>query len=315
MTGPRIVATGSVIVDMTLQVPALPPLGGDVIASPPSYDVGGGFNLIYAAARQGAEVAYAGGHGTGALGDRVRAALQELGVTVLRAAADSGDTGLCLTFVDARAERTFVTAPGAEAVLAPGQLDAIDVAPSDIVALSGYDLVYAGAGDALAAWAGSLPTGQPLLLDPGPLVAEIPTVRWAAVIARLTVLTVNEREAELLAGEPVADIGELHRRIRQQHPLDPAALVVIRHGAGGCTYDGGPGGYPVTTVESIPVVAVDTTGAGDTHTGVLLAELLAGTGTREAVHRANLAAAISVTRSGPASAPTRAEVDAAVASR
>jgi sugar/nucleoside kinase (ribokinase family) len=256
-------------------------------------------------------VVYAGGHGTGALGERVRTALRELEVAVLQPPASSGDTGVCLTFVDAHAERTFITAPGAEAVLTLAQLDTVAPAPADIVALSGYDLAYEDAGEALAAWVSSLPIGQPVLLDPGPLVAEIPSARWAAVISRVTVLTVNEREAELLAGGRTDDPPALHRWIRERHPMDPAALVVIRLGADGCTYDGGPDRSPVTAVPSIPVTALDTTGAGDTHTGVLLAELAAGTGIREALQRANVAAALSVTRSGPASAPTRGEVDTA----
>lgn len=312
MTGPGIVATGSIIVDLTLHVPELPPVGGDVIAGPPSYDVGGGFNLICAAARQGAEVAYAGGHGAGTFGDRVRAALQELGIATLLAPTIAGDTGLCVTLVDDRAERTFVTAPGAEAVLTSRQLAGVTVGPSDGVALSGYDLAYDGAGAALAEWVPSLAFGPLILLDPGPLVADIPTGRWSAVLPALTVLTLNAREAQLLAGTGEDDIDRVHQRIRAQHPLDPAALLVIRRGADGCTYDGGPGRAPVTAVASMPVRPVDTTGAGDTHTGVLLAELLRGSVIREALHRANVAAAISVTRSGPASAPTRAEVDAAV---
>ena len=56
-------------------------------------------------------------------------------------------------------------------------------------------------------------------------------------------------------------------------------------------------------------MAVDTNGAGDCHTGVLLAEVAAGRGWVGAARRANAAAAIKVTRRGPATAPTAAEVD------
>ena len=51
-------------------------------------------------------------------------------------------------------------------------------------------------------------------------------------------------------------------------------------------------------------------GAGDTHTGVLLAERALGADWESAATRANAAAAIAVTRRGPQSAPSRAEVDA-----
>ncbi len=57
------------------------------------------------------------------------------------------------------------------------------------------------------------------------------------------------------------------------------------------------------------VDAVDTTGAGDAHAGVFLAELAAGHAPAIAARRANVAAALSVTRPGPATAPARAELD------
>jgi ribokinase len=87
---------------------------------------------------------------------------------------------------------------------------------------------------------------------------------------------------------------------------------VIRHGAAGCTFGGGPPRAPVTPVPAMKVTAADTTGAGDTHTGVFLAGWVAGLGIPDALHRANIAAAISVTRSGPAAAPGPAEIDQAI---
>lgn len=55
---------------------------------------------------------------------------------------------------------------------------------------------------------------------------------------------------------------------------------------------------------------MDTNGAGDAHCGVLAAALLDGADLRTAARRANVAAALAVTRPGPATAPTAAEVDA-----
>jgi sugar/nucleoside kinase (ribokinase family) len=65
----------------------------------------------------------------------------------------------------------------------------------------------------------------------------------------------------------------------------------------------------VVHVPGFPAVAEDTTGAGDTHTGVFIAALAAGADPATAARRANAAAAISVTRPGPATAPTAAELD------
>jgi sugar/nucleoside kinase (ribokinase family) len=60
-----------------------------------------------------------------------------------------------------------------------------------------------------------------------------------------------------------------------------------------------------------PIVeAVDTTGAGDAHSGVFLASLADRLSPADAARRANAAAALAVTRPGPATGPTRAELDA-----
>ena len=74
-------------------------------------------------------------------------------------------------------------------------------------------------------------------------------------------------------------------------------------------------GGETTYVPGFPQTPVDTNGAGDTHTGALLAEVAAGTPWVEGCRRANAAAAIKVTRRGPESAPTAAEVDDFLAGR
>jgi sugar/nucleoside kinase (ribokinase family) len=62
-------------------------------------------------------------------------------------------------------------------------------------------------------------------------------------------------------------------------------------------------------VRGFPVQAIDTNGAGDAHAGVLLAALAAGYSPDQAALRANAAAAVAVTRWGPATSPTALEVD------
>jgi sugar/nucleoside kinase (ribokinase family) len=82
--------------------------------------------------------------------------------------------------------------------------------------------------------------------------------------------------------------------------------VLVRTGPSGCLL-GGRSGPPVH-VPGFVVTAVDTTGAGDTHTGSFLAALAAGEPALAAARRANAAAALSVTRPGPATAPARHEL-------
>jgi sugar/nucleoside kinase (ribokinase family) len=82
--------------------------------------------------------------------------------------------------------------------------------------------------------------------------------------------------------------------------------VVVRMGAAGCLLS--RPGAAAELVPGFPERAVDTNGAGDTHTGVFIAALAGGAAPPDAARTANAAAAISVTRRGPATAPTAAEV-------
>ena len=94
------------------------------------------------------------------------------------------------------------------------------------------------------------------------------------------------------------------RAIRQ---TCPQALIVHRTGVHGCVLH--PVGEAAIEVPGFVREVVDTTGAGDTHTGVLVAGLLDGLDVVEAARRANAAAAHAVACSGPAQAPLREEID------
>jgi ribokinase len=298
MTG-RLVHTGQVVIDLVMRVPRLPPPGGDVLATTTDMLPGGGFNVMHAAARAGAEVVYAGGHGRGQFGETVRAALAAEGITVALPPS-AADTGICVVLVDNAGERTFVTSAGIEPPVDAAVFAALPLTADDIVYVSGYSLLV----EAKATVVLDRLAGLRVLLDPGPLGAG--ASGWNEALAHARILSCNAREAECLTGtgDVVAASAALAGRMAS------GAAVVIRDGAAGCwlTHDG-----RTEPVPGFPANAVDTTGAGDTHCGVLAAELLRGADLRTAAVRANAAAAISVTRAGPATAPTRAEVDAVLA--
>ena len=306
----RLVFAGEAIVDLLMWVPALPERGGDMLAGSSAIQVGGGFNIMAAAARQGLRVVYAGGHGTGPWGDMVRAALAAEGIAVLRTADPDADTGFDVALVEAGGERTFVTSLGAETLREPGAWDLVRVRDGDAVYVSGYGLVPPGSGPLLGAWAAGLPPGVLLFLDPGPLVADIPEAVLDPVLGRCDWYSCNQREAGLLTGtnDPVEAARRLARRTGR-------AGVIVRTGPEGCVLAlrvAGPAntsGVSLTLVPAPAVVAVDTTGAGDAHSGVFLAGIAAGLTPAGAARRANAAAALTVTRTGPAVSPSLTELD------
>src|SRR5580698_3378463 len=221
----RLVFAGEALVDVLMRVPGLPPRGGDILATSSEVAVGGGFNVMAAAARQGLPVLYAGGHGTGPWGDLVRAALAAEGIGLLRPPEESRDTGFDVALVESDAERTFVTSLGAESISAPGSWDAVPAGPGDAVYVSGYGLVPPGSGTVLGAWAAALPPGALLFMDPGPLAAQIPDAVLDPVLARCDWLSCNAREGALLSGAAAPE--EAARRLLAR---TARASVIVRAG-------------------------------------------------------------------------------------
>ena len=274
MTGAgRLVGVGSVVVDIVATVAELPPRGGDVWASRMRMVAGGGFHALAAAARQGVPVEYAGAHGTGPFGDLARAALRAEGVAVRLAPWADVDTGVVVVLVDGEGERTFVSGRGAETTLGPADLDDLALGAGDIVLVSGY-----GLDDALAEWVAGLPEAVVVAFDPGPLVRSGPFARGRG---RLDWISANAGEAAALTGasDPVVAAARLGGR----------AGAIVRTGERGCVV-AQAGAEPVV-VPAVPVAAVDTTGAGDVHTGVFLAALLRGASPVQAARDANAVAA------------------------
>lgn len=309
----RLVFAGEAIVDLLMWVTALPERGGDVLAESSSVQVGGGFNIMAAAARQGLPVVYAGGHGTGPWGDKVRGALRAEGITILRPPDPHADTGFDVTMVEPDGERTFVTSLGAETLREPGAWDTVRVRVGDAVYVSGYGLLPPESGVILGAWAATLPPEVLLFTDPGPLIADVPQAVLDPVLSRCDWWSCNQREAALLTGasDPVEAARRLARRTGR-------AGVIVRAGRSGCALAlrvSGPATGtrgPSLLLSLIPAPAVeaaDTTGAGDAHSGVFLASIAAMLPPSIAARRANAAAALAVTRPGPAASPSRAELD------
>ena len=304
----RLLHLGNVVVDVVLTVPALPEPGGDVLATGTETAAGGGFNVMAAAARQGLAVAYGGAVGTGPFAALAMAACAAEGIEVLQPAKPGADTGFVVTVVDGTGERTFLTSRGAEATLTAADLEPVLPGPGDAVYLSGYGLAHPSNAVALLGWLRRRGGDHLVIFDPGPLAGSLPERVLRPALDRADWVTCNARESALLTGSP-----EPRGALRALAGRLPWAGILVRVGPDGCLLSlrGSPPGH----VPGFAVEAVDTNGAGDTHTGVFLAALASGAGPAQAVRRANAAAALSVTRRGPATAPTVAELDAFLSSR
>ncbi|GAB3066560.1 PfkB family carbohydrate kinase [Pedococcus soli] len=302
---PRVIHSAQALVDEVVEVASLPERGGNAVATSYSRYAGGAVNILVAAARSGAVAVHAGSVGTGANGDLVRAALAADGVSLSSPVVPDSDTGICVVMVEPSAERTFVTTQGAERDISVASLDTSAPVAGDLVCVSGFSLV-GRTRDPLRQWLSGLADDVVVVLDPGDAFGSLDDSLREEVLARTNVWTSNADEALTLTGVQVEDDSAAAVALR----LPDGAIAIVRDGSKGChVHEAGHTAY----LAGHPQEAVDTNGAGDTHTGVLLAERARGADWLTAARRANAAGAIKVTRRGPATAPTAAEIDAFLA--
>ncbi|ATN11202.1 sugar kinase [Pseudomonas sp. FDAARGOS_380] len=299
----RLLHTGQVIVDLVMGLDTLPASGGDVLANSASFQVGGGFNVMAAARRNGLPVVYLGRHGEGRFGELARAAMQAEGIEMALAASAGKDTGLCVSLTEASTERTFISHLGAEGELSADDLAQIVPRVDDYVYVSGYSLLLEGKAQPLLDWLLALPREIVVVFDPGPLVKAPDSALMRALLPRIDIWTSNGPEALAFTG--AADMSQALPMLNQHMQ----ALLVVRDGPNGCWVGRGA---QTEHVPGFKVHAVDSNGAGDAHAGVFIAGLAKGLKPVEAARRANAAAALAVTRWGPATSPGTAEVDALV---
>ena len=336
MTG-RVIHTGQVVIDLTLRIEALPEPGGDVFADEAGMGLGGGYNVLVAARRLGVETLFAGTLGRGPFSQAADAGLAAIGAVHVGARVD-GDLGYCVAMTDARAERTFVSAAGAETRDPLDAFDRLEVGAEDVVYVSGYSLAHAantaalerlvrrlvgsagrtgdggGNGDRSSGGArggGGAAGGRPgaVLFDVSPMVGTASMESLEMVGALDPIWSLNEREAGILTARLGLDAPDGDRAATAEALARRLGPVLVRAGASGSWFASDDG---LIRTPSVPVKPVDTNGAGDAHSGVLAASLARGVALPVALRWANVAGALSTTRRGPATCPTEKEIMAVV---
>ena len=314
----RVVLMGQILVDLAVRGEALPTPGGDVWAIDEGMHVGGGFNALVAARRIGAEAVSLSPIGEGPYASLIQAALEREGITDLGPRIAGIDNGFCIAFTDRTGERTFISTKGAE-TMAPASAWADFVramSPGDVLYIDGYLMDHPANREAAEAALRVLPNGVRVVLDVSPIIG-IPD----ALPSDGIIVSMNHREAQEIAHQR----GDASVRDQCREPREAARAmlgllgrpVLVRAGAEGA-YVGRPAqpatntaANDVTAIPTPRVEAIDTNGAGDAHSGVLAAALAQGILLERALLLANCAGALSTTVVGPASCPTREEIEAA----
>ena len=307
----RVVLMGQILVDRVLQGARPIHGGGSEWARDGGTHVGGGFNALVAARRMGAEAISLSPIGTGPHASMIEAALAREGIVDAGPRVDGVDNGFCVAMIGHDAERTFISTKGAE-TMTPETAWADFVrtmSPGDVLYIDGYLMDHPANREAAETALRALPEGVRVLLDVSPVIGipeSLPTHH--------AIISMNSVEARAIAKQSRLDgylpFDSLSCRLAQTLGRD----TLIRLGASGACFARSASPDSETSAAHIPtptIDAVDTNGAGDAHTGVLAASLALGIPLERGLVLANCAGALASTMPGPASCPTREDIEAA----
>ncbi len=268
---------GSINADHFYRVPHLPNPGETLTAIDYSTDLGGkGANQSVAAVRAGSKVCHIGAVGPGGawMVDR----LTELGVDTQHIARIPTPSGHAIITIDALGENAIVIFPGANRMLDPTCLE-----PALSSARSG-DWLMLQNETSLQIDAARIARDHGMSVAYSAAPFEVDAVR--AVLPYISVLLLNSVEAQQLSkalSQPVEDI--------------PVPRILITRGSKGATWIDRVRGETVS-IPAFSVTPIDTTGAGDTFAGYLIAGLSQDLPPRDALIRAAAAAALKVQQKG-----------------
>lgn len=278
---------GSANLDLVATTDRLPGPGETVMGSDYAEHPGGkGLNQAVGAARAGARTAFVGAIGDDDAGRRLLDVMADDHIDSSRVAVLTGvPTGRALIGVSTEGENSIIVVPGANASATAA------VVPTANVVLAQLEVPLATVVDAFTH---ARAQGAATVLNPAP-AAALPT----DLLALCDVVVPNEHEVELLGGVDAllaAGVG----------------AVVVTLGSEGAELHTVGG---VTRIAPFRVEAIDTTAAGDTFCGSLVARLALGDPIEIALRYASAAAALSTTRRGAVpSVPTAVEVEALLSS-
>lgn len=282
----HVLVAGAINTDLVARMNRAPGPGETITGSGFSVHSGGkGGNQAVALARSGVPVAILSAIGEDDFGSGRLADLHAEGIdTSWVSAVRDSPSGVAMIFVEASGENRIVYIPGATQRVSSGTGERAlrEGHTTCILATNELPLETLSAVFTLA-WDESIPVVLNATPDPG---AARP------LLDRVNVLIVNEGEARSLAG--LADSASPQEVVTALQCLGPDGIVMTLGSQGAIGVDGTrPFHHQSPTVE-----VADTTGAGDTFCGAVVARLMEGASLSEATRYGVHAGALAVMTPG-----------------
>jgi len=295
----KILVIGSANTDMIVRSRKIPAPGETVIGGELTTAAGGkGANQAVAAARAGGAVTFICKLGEDTFGKEALQGYQKEGMNLKYILRDpEKPSGVALILVDEAGENCISVAPGANATLAPREIEELEA----VIAQADYLLMQLEIPLATVETAARIANRHrtKVILNPAP-ARSLPKT----LLANIDILTPNESETELLTGIRPANVDQAIKASQALQYMGVKSILITL---------GKKGGFSSETKEIIParqVKAVDTTAAGDVFNGAMTVALSDGKEMLEAIKFANTAAALSVAKLGAQpSIPSRKEIE------
>jgi ribokinase len=295
-----IVVIGSSNTDMVIKTPHLPAPGETILGGNFFMNAGGkGANQAVAAARLGGEVTFVAKLGNDVFGKQAIELFNKENIkTEYIFIDDKNPSGVALITVDEKGENCIAVASGANGNLLVDDLKVLDnvIENADIILMQLEIPIETIEYVAEVAKQNE----KKLILNPAPACKLSDEL-----LSKVSVITPNEKEAEMLTGIGIEDIDSAKNAAKILSAKGIGTVIITLGEQGALLYHSNE----YILIPSIKVNAVDTTAAGDVFNGALAVALSEQKSFEDAITFANNAAAISVTRLGAqASAPYRFEI-------
>ena len=297
----KIIGPGSLIVDITGFAPHLPVAGETVKGSRIRLGPGGkGSNQMTAAHRAGSEVNIISKRGSDALGYILEMHYKNEGMSekYVEVSPEYETAGAFIEIDERDAQNRIIV------VFGPNELvdrECVMAAEEDFKDADAVLTQFETTAEAVfAAKELAKKYSKPFILNPAPFIEISPEVFSGA-----DYITPNETEAEFFTGIKVDSYEDCKRAAEEFFKLGVKKVIITLGKRGAYYYDG----EREIIVPSIPVKAVETTGAGDAFNGGFATAIAEGMDIEVALKFATATAAISVTRLGSSpSMPKREEI-------
>lgn len=276
--------------------------GGTSYSNPITIEPGGTGNVAVGLSRLGGKAQFIGKAGKDVLGSFYKDNLRREGVRAKVVFDEFHPTGIIITFVDNKGERSFLISRGANDFLLPEEIEQYEngITKSKYLFISGYSLVNHPQKEAiLKAVEMAKSSDVKVIFDPGAhnLVRQKRAV-FEKLINLCDVITPNLEEAKALTNyDRIQDVAK--------HLSKRVPLIALKMGKEGCMIITSNKRFKC---QGNKVNCIDSSGAGDAFVSALIYGLTKDFPLKTTARFANWYASCNIQKLGPRSFPSKDEI-------